>query len=78
MCGGKETVVHVLVDCPRLRELRQKLREKIGDNFNNLSTMLGEKGKEVVNAVLDFAEASRRFYSRVPIRARTEDQSQSE
>ena len=70
-------VVHVLVDCPRLRELRQKLREKIGDNFNNLLTIIGEKGKAVVNAVLDFVEASGRFYSRVLIRARTEDQSQS-
>ena len=24
-CGTKETVVHVLVDCPRLMELRQEL-----------------------------------------------------
>jgi ribonuclease HI len=78
VCGGKETVVHVLIDCPRLRELRQKLREKIENSFNNISSMLGGEGKEVLNAVLDFAEASRRFYSRVPVRARTEDASQSE
>jgi hypothetical protein len=77
-CGGKETVVHVIVDCPRLRDLRQKLREKIGNEFNNISSMLGGAGKEVLNAVLDFAEASRRFYSRVPVRARTVDASQSE
>jgi superfamily II DNA helicase RecQ len=36
------------------------------------------EGKEVLNAVLDFAEASRRFYSRVPVTTRTEDASQSE
>ena len=64
-CGGKETVVHVLVDCPQLRELRQQLREKIGDNFKNISLMLGGKQKSVLNAVLDFAEASGRFRSRV-------------
>ena len=78
VCGGKETVVHVLVDCPQLRELRQKLREKIGNSFNNISSMLGGEGKEVLNAVLDFAEASGRFYSRVPVRTRTQDASQTE
>jgi ribonuclease HI len=78
ICGGKETVVHVLVDCPRLREPRQKLRDKIGNSFNNISSMLGGEGKEVLNAVIDFAEASRRFYSRVPVRPRSEDASQSE
>jgi hypothetical protein len=31
-CGARETVVHVLVDCPKLRELRQQLRSKIGDH----------------------------------------------
>ena len=68
-CGAKETVVHVLVDCPKLRDLRQQLRSKIGDSFNNISAMLGGKaptgqGKSVLNAVLDFAEASQRFQSR--------------
>jgi ribonuclease HI len=77
-CGGKETVVHVLVDCPKLKELRQQLRKKIGDNFRDITSMLGGKGKEVLNAVLDFAEASGRFYSRVPVRARAEDSSQSD
>jgi hypothetical protein len=70
-------MVYVLVDYPRLRELRQKLQEKIDNNFNNLLTMLGEKGKEVVNAILDFIEALGRFYSQVPIRVQIEDQSQS-
>ena len=77
-CGGKETVLHVLVDCPKLKELRQQLRKKIGDNFRDITSMLGGKGKEVLNAVLDFAEASGRFYSRVPVRARAEDSSQSD
>jgi hypothetical protein len=69
-CGGVETVAHVLVDCPKLRDLRQQLRGKIGDRFNNMSTLLGGKDRETLNAVLDFAEASRRFYSRVPVRTR--------
>jgi ribonuclease HI len=78
VCGGKETVSHVLVDCPKLRELRQQLREKIGEKFNNISSMLGGAGKEVLNAVLDFAEASGRFRSRVPVRARAEGPRQFE
>jgi len=65
-----------LVDCPHLRELRQELRSKIGDAFNDISTMLGGKphdaqkkkgwsmNTEVLNAVLDFAQASQRFQSR--------------
>jgi hypothetical protein len=40
---ARETVVHVLVDCPKLQELRRQLRSKIGDAFNNISTMLGGK-----------------------------------
>jgi ribonuclease HI len=75
-CGARETVVHVLVDCPDLRELRKELRDKIGDAFNDISTMLGGKPQdarkrkgwtinaEVVDAVLDFAQASQRFQSR--------------
>jgi hypothetical protein len=40
---------------------------KIGDNFkNNISLMLGGKQTFVLNVVLDFAEASGRFRSRVP------------
>lgn len=70
-------VVHVIVDYPRLRDLRQQLRNKIGNAFNNISSMLGGRSpgnhsqakglsidREVLNAVLDFAEASRRFQTR--------------
>jgi hypothetical protein len=42
-CGARETVVHVLVDCPHLQELRKELRSKIGDAFNDVSTILGAK-----------------------------------
>ncbi|CRL26884.1 unnamed protein product [Penicillium camemberti] len=78
VCGAQETVTHVLVDCPRLRELRRKLRREVGDAFNSVSSLLGgstegKKGKpdtvsraKTVNAVLDFAEASQRFRSRAP------------
>lgn len=64
--------------CPRLRELRRKLRREAGDAFNSVLSLLGgltegEKGKpdtvsraKTVNAVLDFAEASQRFCSRAP------------
>lgn len=81
-CGAKETVVHVLVDCPRLKYLRQQLRRKIGEAFNDISAMLGGKSQVgpgqgkggnvhyILNAVLDFAEACQRFRSRVPLRAR--------
>lgn len=80
-CGAKETVVHVLVDCPRLKDLRNILRRKIGSAFNNISDMLGggTQGKEgrlneaahdgsILGAALDFAEASERFRSRGPER----------
>jgi ribonuclease HI len=80
-CGAKETVVHVLVDCPRLKDLRNILRRKIESAFNNISDMLGggTQGKEgrlneaaqdssILGAVLDFAEASERFRSRGPER----------
>eukprot|EP00136_Aspergillus_niger_P005212 XP_001395701.2 reverse transcriptase [Aspergillus niger CBS 513.88] len=78
-CGATETVVHVLIDCPRLSGLRQALRRKIGGAFNNISDMLGGAGQgregrfqdgpqdsSVLGAVLDFAEASQRFRSRAP------------
>jgi hypothetical protein len=90
-CGAKETVVHVLVDCPRLGNLRHKLRKEVGDAFNNTSLMLGGRGQHgqegkinssaqhsILNAVLDFAEASRRFRSRVPRTARNGVQRQSD
>jgi hypothetical protein len=59
-------------------DLRNILRRKIGSEFNNISDMLrgGIQGKEgilneavqdsLLNAVLDFAEASERFRSRAP------------
>lgn len=77
-CGAVETVIHVLIDCPELRALRQELRRKIGTAFNDISNMLGggaqgKKGKEddmqggsILGAILDFAEASQRFQSRAP------------
>ncbi|KAJ9480759.1 hypothetical protein VN97_g12770 [Penicillium thymicola] len=77
-CGAQETVTHVLVDCPNLREPRRELRREVGDAFNSVSSLLGgskqgEKGKpdtvsraRTVNAVLDFAETSQRFRSRAP------------
>jgi len=77
-CGAQETVAHVLMQCPRLRELREELRRQVEEGFNSVSSLLGgskegEKGKpdtvsraKTVNAVLDFAEASQRFRSRAP------------
>lgn len=77
-CGARETVAHVLIDCPKLRGLRVELREKVGDALDSVSSLLGgskegEKGKpdtvsraKTVQAVLDFAEASHRFRSRAP------------
>lgn len=74
-CGAIETIIHVLVDCPRLRGPRTQLRQKIKERFNSLSTMLGGRkpgsdGKMVnitvdeLQAVLDFAEQSGRFRKR--------------
>ncbi|EED11822.1 conserved hypothetical protein [Talaromyces stipitatus ATCC 10500] len=68
-CGAKETVVHILIDCPRLTTERQRLRKEAGDAFGNVSLMLGAKGQGItsssapggiLDAVLDFAEASQR------------------
>ncbi|KAJ6016598.1 hypothetical protein N7540_011189 [Penicillium herquei] len=76
-CGERESVTHVLLDCPELRDLRRELRGKVGGAFNSISTLLGGPGgrgrgenngasrAKTMNAVLDFAEASRRFLSRV-------------
>jgi hypothetical protein len=77
-CGARETVTHILVDCPKLRTARQKLREKIGQRFNAISLMLGGKphnpgtdtgrkwtiSKKELEAVLEFAEETQRFVSR--------------
>ncbi|KAJ5839484.1 uncharacterized protein N7525_004672 [Penicillium rubens] len=76
--GAQETVTHVLVDCPNMRELRRNFRSETGDAFSSVSSLLGgstegERGKpdtvsraRTVKAVLDFAEASQRFQSRAP------------
>ena len=73
VCGGRESVTHVLLDCPKLRHLRRELREKVGGAFNSISTLLGGPRENntaprarTVEAVLDFAEASQRFQSRAP------------
>ncbi|KAI7974041.1 hypothetical protein EIK77_009236 [Talaromyces pinophilus] len=74
-CGAKETVTHVLIDCPRLATERRKLRKEVGEAFGNISLMLGAKDhistsntlqSSVLGAVLDFAEASQRFCNRGP------------
>ncbi|KAI2670768.1 hypothetical protein CBS147355_9103 [Penicillium roqueforti] len=77
-CGGQETVSHVLLECPNLRELRIELRRNVGDALNSVSSLLGgsNEGEEgnpdtvsrakTVQAVWDFAEASQRFRSRAP------------
>jgi hypothetical protein len=64
-------VVYVLVDCPKLKGIRQQLRSKIEEAFNNTAEMLGGKSQgqvkgwisknSVLDAVLDFSEASKRF-----------------
>ncbi|KAI3280765.1 hypothetical protein DTO002I6_10079 [Penicillium roqueforti] len=77
-CGAQETVSHVLLECPKLRDLRMILRSRVGDALNSVSSLLGgstegERGNpdtvsraKTVEAVLDFAEASQRFRSRAP------------
>jgi ribonuclease HI len=69
--GAVETLVHVFIDCPNLREPRRQLRKAIGDRFNDLTIMLGgrtQRGSKItakeLNAVLDFAEQSGRFRNR--------------
>jgi hypothetical protein len=87
-CGARETVVHVLINCPRLSTLRQKLRKEVGEAFNNISLMLGGRDRQepkkldssaqrsAVNAVLDFAKASLRFQSRAARAPQSQNQSQ--
>lgn len=85
-CGARETVKLLPMDCPKLQAARQKLRGKIGQRFNSISLMLGGKPGNVRNgsgrwriaakeleAVLEFAEETQRFISRVT----REDGSQS-
>lgn len=90
VCGAIETVVHVLVDCPRLWEARRELRTQVGGTLGCTASMLGgtprnEQGKvgnggikwKILNAVLEFAEASGRFKSRAPpVRPREHDRPQ--
>jgi hypothetical protein len=71
--GARQSVSHVLLDCPELRHLRRELREKVRDAFNSISALLGgcrenntAPRAKTVEAVLDFAEASQRFRSRAP------------
>jgi hypothetical protein len=68
----------MLVDCLSLRDIRRELRKEVGDAFKSVSSLLGgsTEGKnskldtvsraKTVKAVLDFAEASQRFWSRAP------------
>jgi hypothetical protein len=75
--------------CPKLRKLRQQLRGKVGDAFNNVAGMLGGRPRDnqdktkrcsinrsVLNAVLNFTEASKRLMSRVPERPQNVDRGQ--
>lgn len=39
-------MIYVLLDYPRLRDLRRDLRRKIGDAFNSISALLGGPGEE--------------------------------
>jgi ribonuclease HI len=50
VCGAQESVTHVLVDCPDLRDNRRELRREVGDAFSSVSSLLGgstegKKGK---------------------------------
>ncbi|KAG2000717.1 hypothetical protein GB937_010907, partial [Aspergillus fischeri] len=41
VCGAQETVTHVIVDCPDLRDIRRELRREVGDAFSSVSSLLG-------------------------------------
>lgn len=84
-------MVHIPVDCPRLREIRQQLQNKIGDTFTNIIGMLGDRphdnqrrtkgwtiNSSVLDAVLEFTEASKRFTSRAPERPQNRGRGQGE
>lgn len=38
VCGAQETVTHVLIDCPTLKDLRRELRQKVGCAFSSVSS----------------------------------------
>ena len=40
-CRVRETVVHILVDCPKLKELRKQLWGKIKEAFNDVAGIVG-------------------------------------
>lgn len=40
-CGAQETVTHVLLDCPMLKDLRRELRRDVGDAFRSVPSLLG-------------------------------------
>ena len=75
VCGAQETVTHVLVDCPDLKDIRRELQREVRDAFRSVPSLLGgshggKGGKpdtvsrpKTVKAVLDFAEVSQRFWS---------------
>ena len=44
VCGGRESVIHVLLDYPTLKHLRRELWEKVRDVFNSILTLLGVGG----------------------------------
>lgn len=35
----KKTVIHVLMDCLRLKELRSELNREVGDTFNSVLSL---------------------------------------
>ena len=64
-CGARETLAHVLIDCPRLGGLRQRLRKKVGPRLSSLSSMISDDIAEgELGAILEFAEKSGRFCNR--------------
>jgi hypothetical protein len=44
-CGAQETVIYVLVNCPKPKELRRELRRKARDAFRSASVLLGGSGE---------------------------------
>jgi hypothetical protein len=46
-CGARETVIHILIDCLKLRTARERLRKTIGKKFNSVSLMLGGKPRNL-------------------------------
>jgi hypothetical protein len=42
-CEAAETVVQVLIDCPKLKDRRQKFRKRIGAAFNDILRYAGRR-----------------------------------